>query len=233
MLSGTTIDGRTMRILLAEDDTLLGDGLQAGLRQAGFEVDWARDGIAAEHALAGAPYAALVLDLGLPRRSGEELLARLRAKGARLPVLILTARGGVEDRIRGLDGGADDYLIKPANLQELAARLRALVRRARGEASPKLRAGDVELDPATREVSLRGVPVTLQPREFALLHELLSNAGRALSREQLEERLYAWGEEIGSNAVEVHVHHLRRKLGPEVIRTVRGVGYLVAKDADG
>lgn len=233
MLSGTTIDGRTMRILLAEDDTLLGDGLQAGLRQAGFEVDWARDGIAAEHALAGAPYAALVLDLGLPRRSGEELLARLRAKGARLPVLILTARGGVEDRIRGLDGGADDYLIKPANLQELAARLRALVRRTRGEASPKLRAGDVELDPATREVSLRGVPVTLQPREFALLHELLSNAGRALSREQLEERLYAWGEEIGSNAVEVHVHHLRRKLGPEVIRTVRGVGYLVAKDADG
>ena len=222
-----------MRILLAEDDALLGDGLQAGLRLAGFEVDWVRDGIAAEHALAGAPYAALVLDLGLPRRSGEELLARLRARGARLPVLILTARGGVDDRIRGLDSGADDYLIKPANLQELAARLRALVRRARGEASPKLRAGDVELDPATREVSLRGAPVTLQPREFALLHELLLNAGRALSREQLEERLYAWDDEIGSNAVEVHVHHLRRKLGPDVIRTVRGVGYLVAKDARG
>jgi two-component system OmpR family response regulator/two-component system response regulator QseB len=230
MLTGTTNDGRTMRILLAEDDPLLGDGLQAGLRQAGFDVDWARDGIAAEHALASAPYVALVLDLGLPRRSGDELLARLRAKGARLPVLILTARDGVDDRIRGLDGGADDYLVKPANLHELAARLRALIRRARGEASPKLRSGDIELDPASREVSLRGVPVTLQPREFALLHELLLNAGRALSREQLEDRLYAWGEEVGSNAVEVHVHHLRRKLGPDAIRTVRGVGYFVAKD---
>ncbi len=233
MLPGTTTDGRTMRILLAEDDALLGDGLQAGLRQAGFDVDWVRDGIAAEHAMASAPYVALVLDLGLPRRSGEELLARLRAKGARLPVLILTARDGVEDRIRGLDGGADDYLVKPANLQELAARLRALIRRARGEASPKLSAGDIELDPASREVSLRGVPVPLQPREFALLHELLLNAGRALSREQLEDRLYSWGEEVGSNTVEVHVHHLRRKLGPDAIRTVRGVGYLVARDVRG
>jgi len=219
-----------MRLLLAEDDALLGDGLQAGLRQAGFQVDWVRDGVAAEHALAGGTYAALVLDLGLPRRSGEELLARLRAKGARLPVLILTARDGVGDRVRGLDAGADDYLVKPADLQELAARLRALVRRARGEASPRLRAGAVELDPATREVTLKGARVLLQPREFALLHELMLNAGRALSRQQLEERLYAWGEEIGSNAVEVHVHHLRRKLGPDVVRTVRGVGYLVARD---
>ena len=222
-----------MRILLAEDDALLGDALQVGLRQAGFDVDWARDGIAAEHALAGAPYAALVLDLGLPRRSGDELLARLRAKNERLPVLILTARDGVGDRIRGLDGGADDYLVKPADLHEIAARLRALVRRARGEASPKLRAGEIELDPASREATLRGVPVSLQPREFALLHELVLNAGRALSREQLEERLYAWGEEVGSNAVEVHVHRLRRKLGPDVIRTVRGVGYLVARDPRG
>jgi two-component system OmpR family response regulator/two-component system response regulator QseB len=222
-----------MRLLLAEDDALLGDGLQAGLRQAGFQVDWVRDGVAAEHALAGGTYAALVLDLGLPRRSGEELLARLRAKGARLPVLILTARDGVGDRVRGLDAGADDYLVKPADLQELAARLRALVRRARGEASPRLRAGAVELDPATREVTLKGTRVMLQPREFALLHELMLNAGRALSRQQLEERLYAWGEEIGSNAVEVHVHHLRRKLGPDVVRTVRGVGYLVARDERG
>jgi two-component system OmpR family response regulator/two-component system response regulator QseB len=219
-----------MRLLLAEDDALLGDGLQAGLRQAGFQVDWVRDGVAAEHALAGGTYAALVLDLGLPRRSGEELLARLRAKGVRLPVLILTARDGVGDRVRGLDAGADDYLVKPADLQELAARLRALVRRARGEASPRLRAGPVELDPATREVTLHGARVLLQPREFALLHELMLNAGRALSRQQLEERLYAWGEEIGSNAVEVHVHHLRRKLGPDVVQTVRGVGYLVARD---
>jgi DNA-binding response OmpR family regulator len=222
-----------MRILLAEDDALLGDGLQAGLRQAGFQVDWVRDGVAAEHALAGGPYAAIVLDLGLPRRSGEELLARLRARGERLPVLILTARDGVDDRVRGLDAGADDYLVKPADLQELAARLRALVRRARGGAAPKLRTGAIELDPASREVTLRGVPVQLQPREFALLHELLLCAGRALSREQLEERLYAWGEEVGSNAVEVHVHHLRRKLGTDAIRTVRGVGYLVTKDARG
>jgi two-component system OmpR family response regulator/two-component system response regulator QseB len=222
-----------MRLLLADDDALLGDGLQAGLRQAGFQVDWVRDGVAAEHALAGGTYAALVLALGLPRRSGEELLARLRAKGARLPVLILTARDGVGDRVRGLDAGADDYLVKPADLQELAARLRALVRRARGEASPRLRAGAVELDPATREVTLKGARVLLQPREFALLHELMLNAGRALSRQQLEERLYAWGEEIGSNAVEVHVHHLRRKLGPDVVRTVRGVGYLVARDERG
>ena len=233
MLATTTISGPMMRILLAEDDALLGDALQAGLRQAGFDVDWVRDGVAAEHALAGAPYAALVLDLGLPRRSGDELLLRLRAKNDRLPVLILTARDGVDDRIRGLDSGADDYLVKPADLHEVAARLRALVRRARGEASPQLRAGEIGLDPASREVTLRGVPVSLQPREFALLHELLLNAGRALSREQLEERLYAWGEEVGSNAVEVHVHRLRRKLGPDVIRTVRGVGYLVAKDPRG
>jgi len=219
-----------MRILLAEDDPLLGDGLQAGLRQAGFDVDWVRDGVAAEHALAGVAYAALVLDLGLPRRSGTDVLTRLRAKGGRLPVLVLTARDGVDDRIRGLDGGADDYLVKPADMNEVAARLRALIRRARGEASPRLRAGDIELDAASREVTLAGEPVTLQPREFALLHELLLNAGRALSREQLEERLYAWGEEVGSNAIEVHVHHLRRKLGADAIRTVRGVGYLVAKD---
>jgi DNA-binding response OmpR family regulator len=222
-----------MRILLAEDDPLLGDGLQAGLRQAGFDVDWVRDGVAAEHALADVAYAALVLDLGLPRRSGTDVLTRLRAKGGRLPVLILTARDGVDDRIRGLDGGADDYLVKPADMNEVAARLRALIRRARGEASPRLRAGDVELDAASREVTLAGEPVTLQPREFALLHELLLNAGRALSREQLEERLYAWGEEVGSNAIEVHVHHLRRKLGADAIRTVRGVGYLVAKDRGG
>jgi two-component system OmpR family response regulator/two-component system response regulator QseB len=161
------------------------------------------------------------------------VLTRLRAKGGRLPVLILTARDGVDDRIRGLDGGADDYLVKPADMNELAARLRALVRRARGEAAPRLRAGDVELDPASREVTRAGEPVLLQPREFALLQELLLNAGRALSREQLEERLYPWGEEVGSNAVEVHVHHLRRKLGANAIRTVRGVGYLVAKDRGG
>jgi two-component system OmpR family response regulator/two-component system response regulator QseB len=222
-----------MRILLAEDDPLLGDGLQAGLRQAGFDVDWVRDGVAAEHALAGAPYVAMVLDLGLPRRSGDELLARLRGKGNRLPVLILTARDRVDDRIRGLDSGADDYLVKPADLAELPARLRALVRRARGEASPPLRAGGIELDPANRTVTFRGAPVALQPREFALLQELVLNAGRALSREQLEERMYAWGEEIGSNAVEVHVHHLRRKLGPDAVRTVRGVGYLVPRDRDG
>ncbi len=219
-----------MRVLLAEDDPLLGDGLQAGLRQAGLDVDWVRDGIAAEQALAGFPYAALVLDLGLPRRSGDELLARLRRAGNALPVLILTARDRVDDRIRGLDSGADDYLVKPADIKEVAARLRALVRRAGGEASPRLRSGAIELDPAAREVTVCGAAVALQPREFALLHELLRHAGRALSREQIEELLYPWGEEVGSNAVEVHVHHLRRKLGADAIRTVRGVGYMIPKD---
>ncbi|MBE0620985.1 MAG: response regulator [Burkholderiales bacterium] len=219
-----------MRLLLVEDDKLLGDGVQAGLIQSGFNVDWVRDGVAAELALRTGEYAGVVLDLGLPRLSGLELLERLRRANNKVPVLILTARDRVEDRIKGLDSGADDYLVKPFDLHELAARLRALVRRSRGEATPTLRVGDIELDPAARSVTFRGRPVELSAREFALLQELMLNAGRVLSREQLAQRLYAWGEEIESNAIEVHVHHLRRKLAPELLRTVRGVGYLMPRE---
>jgi DNA-binding response OmpR family regulator len=222
-----------MRVLVVEDDPLLGDGLQAGLRQAGFDVDWTQDGVAARLALETASYAAVVLDLGLPRLDGLGVLRRLRTSGNKVPVLILTARDAVDDRVQGLDNGADDYVVKPIDLQELAARLRALVRRSKGEAAGTLRVGDLELEPAARTVSFRGATVGLQPREFALLQEFMLNAGRVLSREQLQDRLYAWGEEIGSNAVEVHVHHLRRKLAPDVIRTVRGVGYLMPRDQGG
>jgi two-component system OmpR family response regulator/two-component system response regulator QseB len=220
-----------MRVLLVEDDPLLGDGLAAGLAQSDFEVDWVKDGIAAVNAATAEPYAAMVLDLTLPRLDGLRVLARVRERGARLPVLILTARDALDDRVRGLDGGADDYVVKPVDLVELAARLRALIRRSQGEAAPKLRVGDVELDPAAHRVALRGKPVDLKPREFALLHELMLNAGRVLTREQIADRLYRWGEEIESNAVEVHVHRLRRKLDPSLIRTVRGVGYLLPRPA--
>ncbi|KPK50478.1 MAG: regulator [Acidithiobacillales bacterium SM23_46] len=220
-----------MRILIVEDDHSLGEAFRVGLRQQGFETDWVRDGIAAAHALKTEPYSAVVLDLGLPRLEGLELLRRLRAAGNKVPVVIVTARDPIEDRVRGLDTGADDYIVKPVDLQELAARLRALARRAHGEADPVLRMGDLSLEPAAHRVTFRGQTVELQAREFALLQELMVNAGRVLSREQLERRLYAWGEEVASNAVEVHIHHLRRKLAPHLIRTVRGVGYLMPRDA--
>lgn len=219
-----------MRILLVEDDALLGDALQAGLRQAGFAVDWLRDGSAADAALRAEPFAAVVLDLGLPKLAGFELLRRLRARDDRTPVLILTARDAVDDRVRGLDAGADDYVVKPTAIAEVAARLRALVRRSQGGAGAVLSVGDLEIDPATRTVQFAGAPVELQPREFAVLLELALNAGRVLTRAQLEARLYEWGEALESNAIEVHVHHLRRKLAPALIRTVRGVGYMVPAD---
>ncbi len=216
-----------MRILIVEDDRLLGEGIQMGLRQAGWQADWVSDGLAARHALAGEPFAALVLDLGLPRLSGLEVLKGLRADGNPLPVLILTARDTPEDVVAGLDAGADDYVIKPFNLSELAARLRALVRRAAGRAASELTHGELRLDPASRKVSYAGRPVDLSAREFDLLHELLNQAGRVMTKGQIEERLYAWGDELESNAIEVHIHHLRRKLAPDLIRTVRGVGYLI------
>lgn len=219
-----------MRILLAEDDALLGDALQSGLKQRGFDADWVRDGVAADLALAAEAYAAVVLDLGLPRLDGLKVLAKQRAKGNAVPVLVLTARDAVEDRIKGLDTGADDYVLKPVDLDELAARLRALVRRSRGEPSPVLEIGDLRIDPAARSVSYRGAAVDLQTREFNLLHEFALNAGRVLTREQIQRRLYAWGDEVESNTVDVHIHHLRRKLAPELIRTVRGVGYVFAKE---
>jgi two-component system OmpR family response regulator/two-component system response regulator QseB len=218
-----------MRILLVEDDALLGDGLRNGLRQLGFRVDWVRDGHAAETELRAQPYAAAVLDLGLPRKEGLEVLSSARKHGIDLPVLLLTARDAVPDRIRGLDAGADDYVVKPADLQEIAARLRALVRRSHGRPQERLQAGNVVLEPATRTATLDGEVVALSSREFDLLHILLLNAGRLLTREQLEQQLYSWGQEVESNAIEVHVHHLRRKLRPDLIKTIRGVGYMIAR----
>lgn len=218
-----------MRILLAEDDTLLGDGLRAGLRQRGFQVDWVRDGTAAERELRAEPYAAAVLDLGLPLLDGMDVLSAVRRAGVTLPVLVLTARDTVPDRVRGLDTGADDYVVKPVDLDELAARLRALVRRAHGQVQERLVAQDVVLDPAARNVTQAGVAVALSTREFDLLQVLMLGAGRVLSREQIEQQLYSWGQEVESNAVEVHVHHLRRKLGAALIQTVRGVGYMLVR----
>ena len=220
-----------MHILLAEDDPLLGDGLRAGLRQLGFQVDWVQSGDAAERELRAQTYAAAVLDLGLPRRDGMDVLATVRAAGLAIPVLVLTARDAVPDRIRGLDAGADDYVVKPVDLHELAARLRALVRRAHGQPRDRLMAGDVELDPAARTVRRAGMPVALSTREFDLLHALMLNANRVMTREQLEQHLYSWGQEVESNAVEVHVHNLRRKLGSALIQTVRGVGYVLPDPA--
>jgi two-component system OmpR family response regulator/two-component system response regulator QseB len=219
-----------MRVLVVEDDPLLGDAVRAGLRQRGFDVDWVQDGVKAELALATETFAAVVLDLGLPRQDGLRLLGKERAKGNKVPVLVLTARDAIEERVKGFDTGADDYVVKPVDLDELAARLRALVRRASGQPAPVLELGELRVDPAARTVEFRGRRVELQAKEFTLLLELMLNAGRVLSREQIEARLYAWGEEVESNAVEVHVHHLRRKLAPALIRTVRGVGYVLPRE---
>lgn len=225
-------DNRPMRLLLVEDDPLLGDGIQAGLRQAGFTVDWVQDGRTAETALRAEEFSALVLDLGLPGElDGMALLARLRSRKLALPVLILTARDTVADKLAGLDGGADDYLVKPFDLDELAARLRALIRRSHGRQAALLAHAGVTLDPAARKVSVDGRTVELSAREFALLEALLENSGRVLARGQLERLIYGWNEEPESNAVEVHVHHLRKKLGSELIRTVRGVGYTIGGTA--
>lgn len=219
-----------MRILLAEDDPLLGDGLRAGLRQLGFQVDWVRDGEAAERELRAQPYTAAVLDLGLPRKDGLEVLSTIRQARITTPILVLTARDTVPERIRGLDLGADDYVVKPVDLDELAARLRALVRRAHGQPQECLSAQDVTLEPASRTVQQAGMAVALSTREFDLLHALMLNAGRVLSREQLEQHLYSWGQEVDSNAIEVHIHNLRRKLGNGLIHTVRGVGYMLVRE---
>ncbi len=217
-----------MRILLVEDDTLLGKGVSAGLAQAGWAVDWVVDGLDAETALHAGSYDAIVLDLGLPGIDGMTLLGRLRAAKDRTPVLVLTARDTLADRVAGLDAGGDDYLVKPFELAELQARLRALLRRSKGAASPRLQHGRVALDLPSHTVFLDGEPVELSAREFATLQELMMNAGRVRTRSQLEDSLYGWGEEIGSNTIEVYIHNLRRKLYAEFIRTVRGVGYIIA-----
>jgi DNA-binding response OmpR family regulator len=215
-----------MRILLVEDDALLGDGVRAGLRLADYAVDWVRDGEAARLALLGQKYDACVLDLGLPRRDGLTVLRDLRGQGDATPVLILTARDTSADKVAGLDAGADDYLVKPFDLAELQARLRALLRRAKGAPLPLLTQGDVCLDPAARQVTRNGQVVPLSAREYALLHDLLAHKGRIRTRPELEESLYAWGEETESNTVEVYVHRLRKKFGSHFIRTVRGLGYV-------
>lgn len=218
-----------MRILLAEDDALLGDGLRAGLRQLGFQVDWVRDGNAAERELSTGDYAAAVLDLGLPFKDGLDVLRDVRALKVTTPVLVLTARDAVPDRIAGLDLGADDYVLKPVDLNELGARLRALVRRSHGQVQDVLRCGGIALDPSARQVTQDGNAVALATREFDLLHALMLSAGRVMSREQLEQKLYSWGHEVESNAIEVHIHHLRRKLQTDLIQTVRGIGYTMVR----
>jgi two-component system, OmpR family, response regulator QseB len=220
-----------MRLLLAEDDPMIGEAVRRGLAQDGFAVDWVRDGHAAELALAESVHEVLLLDLGLPRKEGLDVLAAMRRRGDARPVLVLTARDAVADRVAGLDAGADDYLVKPFELTELAARIRALARRQSGRAAPRIDLGTVTIDPATREVCVDGAPVTLSGREYALLEALAARPGAILSRAQLEERLYGWKESVESNAVEVHLSSLRRKLPPGAIRNVRGLGWMLPRPA--
>ncbi|XQE68574.1 response regulator [Pseudomonas sp. P3C3] len=220
-----------MRLLLVEDDKALGEGLRLGLRQESYTVDWLEDGASALHALLSEDFDLLVLDLGLPRMSGLQVLRELRRSGSALPVLILTARDATEDRIAGLDAGADDYLVKPFDLDELKARLRALLRRSAGRAELRIEHAGVSLDPSSQQVSYQGKPVPMTPKEYLLLHELLSQPGKVLTRERLAQLLYGWDEEAESNTLEVHIHHLRKKLFSGLIRTVRGVGYLVEEQS--
>ena len=219
-----------MRLLLIEDDPLLGDGLQAGLTQAGYRVEWLNDGAAALRAVQHEQFDLMVLDLGLPNVDGLEILRQVRENGDATPILILTARDAVESRIAGLDGGADDYLTKPFDLEELSARLRAIHRRSIGESAPLLQYQDITLDPAAHSVSQRGKAVELTRHEFSILELLFSRIGQVLSKSQLEEALYGWDEGAESNTIEVHIHHLRKKLGKTLIQTVRGVGYQIPAD---
>lgn len=220
-----------MKLLLAEDDPMIGASMEQGLRQAGFVVDWTRDGKAAEEAILCGGYALLLLDLGLPRQDGLSLLKKIRQMKNALPVLIVTARDAVADRVAGLNLGADDYLVKPFDLDELIARVRALTRRQVGRARPEMTLGKLCLDPVRREVRLDDRPIALSQREFTLLEALMERPGTVMSKEQLEAHLYGWQDEVMSNAVEVHLHNLRRKLGVEWIRNVRGVGYKVVEPA--
>ncbi len=216
-----------MRLLLVEDDSALGEGICDGLRQEGYTLDWLQDGVSGLHALQHEAFDVLILDLGLPRLDGIELLRRLRAGGNSLPVLILTARDALEDRIAGLDAGADDYLVKPFDLNELKARLRALLRRSAGRATVLIEHGGVSLDPTTQQVHFKGTEVVLTPKEYRLLHELLAHPGKVFTRERLTQLLYGWDEEPESNTLEVNIYQLRKKLFNGLIRTVRGIGYLV------
>ena len=218
-----------MRLLLIEDDVALGEGIHQALSSEGYTVDWVKDGTSALHALLSEGFDLAILDLGLPKLDGLTVLKRLRESGSALPVLILTARDATEDRIAGLDAGADDYLIKPFDLSELKARLRALLRRSAGRARVVIEHAGISLDPTTQQVTYHKEPVSLTPKEYQLLYELLSPPGRVMTRERLIQLLYGWNEEAESNTLEVHIHHLRKKFSTELIRTVRGVGYLVDK----
>ena len=218
-----------MRILLVEDDTLLGSGLLTGLQNDGYSVDWVKKGDAALSAMTTTPYDAVILDIGLPEMSGLEVLSKARSKAITTPVLILTAQDAVADRVAGLDTGADDYLTKPFELDELCARLRALTRRSRGLAQELIQYKNILIDPAAHTVSCNDENIELSRREFALLKELVSSAGRVLSRSFLEEKLYNWNNEVESNTIEVYIHHLRKKFGSDLIKTIRGVGYTVPK----
>ncbi len=218
-----------MRLLLVEDDTMIGEAVQGLLHAEGHAVDWVRDGLQADAALRAQQYDLVLLDLGLPGRDGLDVLRALRARGDRTPVLIATARDAVAQRVQGLDAGADDYLLKPYDLDELLARIRALTRRAAGRAEPAYELHGVTVCPATREASVNGQPVVLSAREWAVLEPLIARPGVVLSRAQLEDKLYGWGDEINSNAVEVYIHGLRKKLGAGFVLNVRGVGYMVPK----
>lgn len=217
-----------MRLLLVEDDAMIGESLVHALRSGGYAIDWVQDGMMAEESLEVGSYALVLLDLGLPGQSGLELLRKIRRRQDKTPVLIITARDTVSDRVQGLDTGADDYLVKPFALEEIEARIRALVRRSVGQAQPLLYAGDLVLDPTTKELSRNGVCISLSAREYALMCALMERPGKILSRVELEERLYGWNEEVNSNAVEVHIHQIRKKLDNTVIRNIRGLGYSVA-----
>jgi two-component system response regulator QseB len=219
-----------VRILLVEDDPMIGESVADGLKAEGFAVDWVRDGKEADAAVGSSPYSLVLLDLGLPRRDGIEVLRGIRERRLDVPVLVMTARDTVPDRIKGLDAGADDYLVKPFDLDELTARVRALLRRAAGRAEPVIERGALRVNPATREVTWQGEAVTLSAREYALVSALAERPGLVLSRAQLEEKLYGWNETVGSNAVEVHIHNLRKKLGEGAIRNVRGLGYTLATE---
>jgi two-component system, OmpR family, response regulator QseB len=220
-----------MRALLVEDDFDLGDSLRTGLIQSGYAVDWLKDGIAADQALKVEEFDVIVLDLDIPRMSGLQVLRNFRIRKKTTPVLILTAKESIHDRVHGLDAGADDYMVKPCDLYELCARLRALHRRSQERAISVIQYGGITIDPAAHTVTNEGVLVNIARREFSLLQKLLENAGKALSRDQLNQSLYSWDDEVDSNALEVHVHNLRKKFGADIIRTIRGVGYMVDKKA--
>ncbi|HEX4584992.1 MAG TPA: response regulator [Burkholderiaceae bacterium] len=218
-----------MRVLLVEDDRMIGESIRAALRQDGSAVDWVRDGRNAENVLATEQFDLVLLDLGLPQRDGLEILRAMRLRHNQTPVIVLTARDALQDRVAGLDAGADDYLVKPFELEELAARIRAVSRRKAGRGEPAIEVGEVRLDPSMRQVTRAGEPVVLSAREYAVLEALMARPGAILSRGQLEDRLYGWGDAIESNAVSVYIHQLRRKLGNDFIRNVRGVGYYVGR----